>query len=181
MSTKSIVTWLVIIIVIVGGGYLIYKNMGSLTGTQPQGQQATTSVATSTDQVQGQDVKVGTGAEATPGSIVSVLYTGKLPDGTTFDSSAAHGNQPLQFALGTQGLIPGFQIGVNGMKVGGERQIVIPPSLGYGANAVHQNPNDPNSPVVIPANSTLVFDIQLVKVQAATSTPAANASSTSAQ
>jgi FKBP-type peptidyl-prolyl cis-trans isomerase len=173
MSTKSIITWLVIIIVVVVGGYLIYTNMKAPQGTpQQQNQQATTTQ----DQVQGQDVKVGSGAEATPGSIVSVLYTGKLADGTTFDSSASHGNEPLKFALGTQGLIPGFQVGVNGMKVGGERQIIIPPSLGYGAQEV----KDANGKVVIPANSTLYFDLQLVNVDAASSTATTTASSTSA-
>ena len=168
MSTKSVVIWVIVIIVVLIGGYLVYKNMGSLggTGTQPAAQTSTTS--TTTPQVQGQDVKVGTGAEATPGSTVSVLYIGKLQDGTTFDSSAAHGNQPLSFTLGAQGLIPGFQIGVNGMKVGGERQLLIPASLGYG----DQDVKDSTGKVIIPANSELLFDIQLVSVTPGTSTPA---------
>ncbi len=89
--------------------------------------------------------------------------------------SAAHGNTPLRFALGTNGLIPGFQIGVNGMKVGGERKMAIPPALGYGTQDVRQDPNDPKSKVIIPANSTILFDVKLVKVEAATSTPAAPA------
>ncbi|HWP61612.1 MAG TPA: FKBP-type peptidyl-prolyl cis-trans isomerase, partial [Candidatus Paceibacterota bacterium] len=78
------------------------------------------------------------------------------------------------FTLGTQNLIAGFQIGVNGMKVGGERLLSIPPALGYGTNPVHQDPSDPTSPVVIPAGSTLIFDIKLVDVKpaAATSTTA---------
>jgi len=169
MSTKSVVIWVIVIIVVLIGGYLVYKNMGSLggTGTQPATQTPATS-ATTTPQVQGQDVKVGTGAEATPGSVVSVLYIGKLQDGTTFDSSAAHGNQPLTFTLGAQGLIPGFQIGVNGMKVGGERQLLIPASLGYGT----QDVKDSTGKVIIPANSELLFDIQLVSVTPGTSTPA---------
>ncbi|MBI4088411.1 FKBP-type peptidyl-prolyl cis-trans isomerase [Candidatus Kaiserbacteria bacterium] len=133
------------------------------SGGAPQTDQAAPST---TDQVQGQDVKVGTGAEAVPGSVVSVLYTGKLADGTVFDSSAAHDNQPLTFTLGAQGLIPGFQIGVNGMKEGGERTLVIPPALAYGS----QDVKDPAGNVIIPANSTLTFDVQLVKVEAATST-----------
>jgi len=77
---------------------------------------AAASSSTSTEQVQAQEVTVGKGASATPGSSVSVLYVGKLQDGTVFDSSAAHNNQPLTFTLGSQGLIAGFQIGVNGMK-----------------------------------------------------------------
>jgi hypothetical protein len=113
-------------------------------------------------QVQAQDVMVGTGAQAVPGSIVSVLYVGKLSDGTTFDSTDTHGNQPLVFTLGVPGsLIAGFQIGVNGMKVGGERIITIPPTLGYG----NQDVKDATGKVIIPANSTLTFDIKLTDVK----------------
>jgi len=166
MSTKTIVISIIVIVVILLGGYFIYKSMNSGAATQtPAG---TTTASTTTDQVQGQDVKVGTGTQATPSSVVSVLYVGKLQDGTVFDSSAAHGNQPLSFTLGAQGLIPGFQIGVNGMKVGGERLLAIPPSLGYGTQAV----TDSTGKVIIPANSTLIFDVQLVNVTAGSSTPA---------
>jgi len=168
MGTKSILTWLVIIIVVAVGGYLIYQGTNSSGGNTQTTQQTASSTA---DQVQGQDVKVGTGKEATPGSVVSVLYTGKLQDGTVFDSSAAHGNQPLTFTLGAQGLIPGFQIGVNGMKEGGERSIIIPSSLAYGA----QDVKDTSGKVIIPANSALTFEITLVKVEAASTTPPGNA------
>ncbi|QQG38400.1 MAG: FKBP-type peptidyl-prolyl cis-trans isomerase [Candidatus Kaiserbacteria bacterium] len=129
---------------------------GETTGETPQG-----------DVVQAQDVTVGTGAEAKPGSIVSVLYVGRLSDGTVFDSSEAHNNEPLRFQLGAQGIIPGFQIGINGMKEGGERLIAIPPAFGYGDNPVRQDPNDPASAVVIPGKSTLIFNIKLVKVEEA--------------
>lgn len=163
MSTKSIVISVVVVIIIIIGGYFLIKGMGS----SPSPAQNAIASASTTPQVQGQDVKVGTGTSATPGTVVSVLYVGKLPDGTVFDSSAAHGNTPLVFTLGAQGLIPGFQIGVNGMKVGGERLLSIPPSLAYGT----QDVKDSTGKVVIPANSTLLFDIQLVKVAAGTSTP----------
>ena len=161
MSIKSIGVWIVVIIVVLVGGYFVYQNVGASDVPAPQDQ-----AATGDDQVQGQDVTVGTGAEATPGSVVSVLYTASLPDGTVFDSSAAHGNEPLVFTLGAQGLIPGFQIGINGMRVGGERLLSIPPTLAYGASDV----TDDAGNVIIPANSTLVFDVQLVDVQAAVAT-----------
>jgi FKBP-type peptidyl-prolyl cis-trans isomerase len=90
-----------------------------------------------------------------------------------FDSSAAHNNEPLTFALGTAGLIPGFQVGVNGMKEGGQRLLSIPPSLGYG----DQDVKDAAGKVIIPANSTLIFEIQLEKVE---DTPAAAAPETPA-
>ena len=162
MNTKTIAI-IVIILVLLVGGYFVAKGMGHGTGAGTQ------QTASSTDtQVQGQDVKVGTGTTATPGSTVSVLYVGKLSDGTVFDSSAAHGNQPLTFTLGAQGLIAGFQIGVNGMKAGGERLLAIPASLGYGS----QDVKDSSGKVIIPANSTLVFDVQLVSVTPGTTTPA---------
>lgn len=162
MSTKSIIIWVVVIIIVAAGAYFVIKRPGSAI-PEDQQQGTNTQNASSTTQVQGQDVTVGTGAEAKPGMAVSVLYVGKLQDGTTFDSSAAHNNEPLTFTLGQQGLIPGFQIGVNGMKEGGERYLAIPPALGYGA----QDVKDANGKVIIPANSTLLFDIKLVKVSEA--------------
>ncbi|MDR3570703.1 MAG: FKBP-type peptidyl-prolyl cis-trans isomerase [Candidatus Pacebacteria bacterium] len=168
MSGKTIAIWVVVIIIVLVGGWFIYSNVSSNSSSQNAAQNATStaSTASSTPQVQAQDVSVGTGTEAVPGDVVSVLYIGKLPDGTVFDSSASHGNKPLSFTLGQQGLIAGFQIGVNGMKVGGERVMSIPPELGYGAQAV----TDASGTVIIPANSTLLFDVKLVGVKAGTST-----------
>ena len=165
---KNIVIWIAVILVVAVGGYFVYKStsVAPAAATPPAGADQQTT-ATST-QVQAQEVSVGTGAVAAPGDTVSVLYVGQLPDGTIFDSSAAHGNQPLVFTLGAQGLIAGFQIGVNGMKEGGERMLAIPPSLGYGA----QDVKDASGKVIIPANSTIIFDVKLVKVQASTSTKA---------
>ncbi|MEY4747323.1 MAG: hypothetical protein RLZZ416_372 [Candidatus Parcubacteria bacterium] len=172
MSTKSIVIALIVIVIIGIGGYFIYSN-----NLMKPGSAATSTPSTSDQQVQGQDVKIGTGKEAKPGMVVSVLYTGKLQDGTVFDSSAAHNNQPLKFTLGAQGLIPGFQIGVNGMKEGGERTLAIPPALAYGS----QDVKDPSGKVIIPANSTLVFDVQLVKVEEAAPAPASTSTPAKAQ
>ena len=101
------------------------------------------------------DINVGTGAEAQKGQTVSVHYTGWLADGTKFDSSLDRG-QPLTFVLGGGQLIPGFDEGVVGMKIGGERRLVIPPDLAYGAQG---------RPPLIPANATLTFDVQLVSAQ----------------
>jgi len=98
------------------------------------------------------DIKIGTGDEAQKGQTVSVHYTGWLADGTKFDSSLDRG-QPLSFVLGGGQLIPGFDQGAVGMKVGGERRLIIPPDLAYGAQG---------RPPKIPANAELTFDIQLV-------------------
>jgi FKBP-type peptidyl-prolyl cis-trans isomerase len=170
MSTKAIIIGVIVLIIIAGGAFVFIKNSSPTAAPagQPAAAAGATATGTSTDQVQAQEVSVGTGATAAPGTQVSVLYVGKLQDGTVFDSSEAHGNQPLVFTLGAQGLIAGFQIGVNGMKVGGERLIAIPPALGYGA----QDVKDPSGKVIIPANSTLIFDVKLVKVEAAPPAPA---------
>ncbi len=163
---RNITIWAVVIIVIIGGIFLYWK-FGR--GTQPAAPAtpAAQQTASTTSQVAGQDVTVGTGKEAAPGSVVSVLYVGMLQDGTVFDSSQAHNNEPLKFQLGAQGLIPGFQIGVNGMKEGGERRIAIPPEFGYGTQEV----KDATGKVIIPANSSILFDIKLVKVEAGSTTP----------
>lgn len=162
--TGKIIAAVVIIILIAGGAYwYMTKDATAPTDTS-------TNTEATTPQVAGQDAVVGTGATAGPGSQVSILYVGMLQDGTVFDSSANNNNQPLTFVLGSEGIIPGFQIGVNGMKEGGERRISIPPELGYGT----QDVKDATGKVIIPANSTIIFDIKLVKVEAASSTPATN-------
>lgn len=101
------------------------------------------------------EIEAGTGDEAQKGKTVSVHYTGWLADGTKFDSSLDRG-QTLSFVLGAGQMIPGFDEGVVGMKVGGERRLIIPPDLAYGAQG---------RPPRIPANAELTFDVQLVSVQ----------------
>jgi FKBP-type peptidyl-prolyl cis-trans isomerase len=102
-----------------------------------------------------EDTKVGTGPEAQPGRQVSVHYTGTLMDGTKFDSSRDR-NEPFEFRLGAGEVIPGWDQGVKGMKVGGTRKLTIPPSLAYGSRG---------SSGVIPPNATLKFDIELLGVR----------------
>jgi peptidylprolyl isomerase len=105
------------------------------------------------------DITVGTGTTAQLGSSIQLHYNGWLLNGTGFDTSG--GLQPANFFVGDTRLIPGFNEGLVGMKVGGKRRLIIPPALAYGANAV----TDPRTnQVVIPPNSTLIFDLQLVAV-----------------
>ncbi len=159
MQTKLIGT-IILIILLAIAGYFVWGWMAP-TDTTVETAQNTGTPDENLPQVQGQDVTIGTGAEAGPGSIVSILYVGMLEDGTVFDSSANNNNEPLVFQLGAEGIIPGFQIGVNGMKEGGERRISIPPALGYGAEGV----KDAAGTQIIPENANLVFDVRLVKVE----------------
>ena len=115
-------------------------------------------------ELQVRDLVVGQGAEAAPGSKVTVHYSGWLyeqaaPDhkGKAFDSSRESG-RPFSFALGARQVIAGWDQGVAGMRVGGQRRLVIPAALAYG---------DQGAGGVIPPKATLVFDVELLEVQAA--------------
>ena len=118
------------------------------------------------DKVLVQDVVVGSSTPATKGATIAVEYVGKLQNGTIFDQSSAHGGT-FSFVFGAGQVIPGWEQGIAGMKVGGERILIIPPALAYGDRQVGP----------IPPNSTLIFDVKLVSVSggAATSTAASAA------
>jgi len=107
------------------------------------------------------DIQIGTGAEAVDGSKVAVHYTGWLVDanaphmhGKKFDSSLDR-KKPITFILGAHRVIPGWEQGLQGMKVGGKRTLLIPAELAYGARGAGG---------VIPPNATLIFDVELVSV-----------------
>lgn len=101
-----------------------------------------------------QDLQVGAGDEAVSGATVTVDYEGWLANGTKFDSSIDRG-RPFTFQLGLALVIAGWDEGVQGMRVGGIRKLVIPPSLAYGNAGV---------PPTIPGNATLVFEVELLSV-----------------
>jgi len=101
------------------------------------------------------DEVVGTGESPSPGKFVRVHYTGRLENGTKFDSSVDRG-QPFEFPIGVGRVIKGWDEGVMTMKVGGKRKLIIPPDLGYGAFGAGDR---------IPPNSTLIFDVELLGVR----------------
>jgi peptidylprolyl isomerase len=123
--------------------YLISKKSGS-TGTE-------VTTATGLKYV---DITEGTGPTPAAGQLISVHYTGTLQNGTKFDSSVDRG-QPYEFRIGTGAVIKGWDEGLMTMKVGGKRKLIIPPNLGYGPRGT------PN----IPANSTLLFDVELLGIK----------------
>ena len=133
--------------IVVVGLFFVFGNpflaMNSVSGT----------AAGDTSGLVVQDQVVGTGAEAAVGNTVSVNYTGKLQNGTVFDTLV--GKAPIEFPLGGGYVIPGWDQGLVGMKVGGKRLLIIPPSLGYGSQDYGP----------IPANSTLIFEVELVGVK----------------
>jgi FKBP-type peptidyl-prolyl cis-trans isomerase len=100
------------------------------------------------------DITVGTGATASPGKNVQVHYTGWLTSGKKFDSSVDRG-RPIAFPLGNGRVIKGWDEGIAGMKVGGKRQLRIPPDLAYGNRGFG---------TVVPPNATLIFDVELIAV-----------------
>ena len=100
------------------------------------------------------EIATGEGEPAVAFSVIDVHYTGRLQDGTVFDSSVERG-EPIRFTLGAGQVIPGWEMGIQGMLPGGKRKLTIPPELAYGARGAGG---------VIPPNATLVFDVELVAV-----------------
>lgn len=129
--------------------------IAALIAVFPANDVAAAAPAKAGQKVVGVKVKVveeGTGAVAGRYGKVNVHYTGWLMDGTKFDSSRDRG-EPLSFVLGKGRVIPGWEMGIEGMKVGGKRELVIPPELAYGKRGAGS---------VIPANATLKFEVELV-------------------
>jgi FKBP-type peptidyl-prolyl cis-trans isomerase len=101
------------------------------------------------------DVKLGTGPAVKPGDQVEVHYVGKLVSGKEFDSSKGR-NEPFEFGVGRGMVIKGWDVGLVGMQAGGVRQLTVPPSEAYG---------EIGAPPVIPPNSTLLFEIELLRIK----------------
>ena len=103
-----------------------------------------------------ENMEIGDGTEAQDYNKVVVNYTGKLEDGSIFDSSLNPGREPFTFTLGVGSVIKGWDVGVKGMKVGGRRRLTVPPELGYG---------DKGAGSVIPPGATLIFEVDLLEIE----------------
>lgn len=153
---KKITAVLTILIVVVAAAAVYFlipkKNMEENQNQDQNFQQNSQNYKIQSMDVQ--TLKEGSGEPAKTGDTVSVHYTGTLTNGTKFDSSVDRG-QPFEFTLGENRVIQGWELGVLGMKVGEKRKLTIPPELGYGDRAVG---------AVIPANSTLIFEVELLAI-----------------
>ena len=138
-----------IVAVIIGSVLLIIKNQ---TQTQPP---VVAETPKTMSQLKIEDLKIGTGPEVKSGDTIAINYLGTLENGKKFDSSYDRG-QPFETQIGVGQVIKGWDQGVVGMKVGGKRRLTIPPELGYGSQEI---------PNVIPANSTLIFEVELVAIK----------------
>ncbi len=140
----TIVVALIIVVFIVSTNRTKSSDMSKQTDTQP----------TPASQLKIEDIIIGTGNEVASGSSVIIHYKGTLSDGSTFDSSYERG-EPFETKIGVGQVIQGWDEGVIGMKAGGKRKLTIPPEMGYGDQAVGP----------IPANSTLIFEVELIEVK----------------
>jgi len=122
--------------------------------SQDVGKNTSDSLSISSQDLEIQDLVVGTGTVAQIGSKLVVNYIGMFENGNVFDSSGSR-NQPFEFTLGVDAVIEGWQRGLLGMKAGSVRRLIVPPHLGYG----------PNDYGPIPGNSTLIFDVELLEVK----------------
>ena len=154
MKTLNQKEWIAVVVAIFVIGFFFIFGQIIISVFNKNGLPVTQNTSTSKPQVLIQDETIGTGNLATDGKMLTINYTGRFVNGTIFDSSLNRG-EPFQFALGRGQVIAGLDEGLVGMKVGGKRIISIPPELGYG----------PNDYGPIPGNSTLIFEVELLKVQ----------------
>lgn len=165
-ENRPYMAWTIIAVVIISALAYFVNNMSKSTLPKPQQAVESTPTISATisstpkkeenmEGLKSEDLKVGTGSEAVSGKKVTVNYKGTLTDGTKFDSSYDRGT-PFSFVLGSGVVIKGWDLGVSGMKVGGKRKLTIPPDLGYGSRGAG---------ALIPPNATLVFEVELLKVE----------------
>lgn len=165
MDNKYIYVFIFLVVLGFAGGFyvlstksqkeaLVFATPTTLDSGTGQATLGSTTLST-VEELKIEDERPGTGQEAVVGKSVTVNYLGTLTDGTKFDSSYDRG-EPFSFNLGAGDVIQGWDQGLVGMKVGGKRKLTIPSSLGYGERG---------APGVIPPNATLIFEVELLKVE----------------
>lgn len=158
MDKNKIIALATAIVLMIVGFFIFYnKNKNDIGATK---QDKTVDLKLNNQKMNKQGVEIeilkeGVGAVAKNGDIVSVHYTGTLENGTKFDSSVDRGT-PFEFSLGAGQVIPGWDIGVEGMKVGEKRKLIIPSLLAYGERGAGG---------VIPPNATLIFEVELLEIK----------------
>ena len=164
MKTITTIIIVIILILIAVGIYFLLQPKAKISQSEqkinsnPVGNSAGISTDNSTSYIQGMKVEIlkeGTGEGAKVGDNVVVNYVGTLLDGTKFDSSLNPGRTPFPFTLGVTSVIQGWQLGVQGMKVGEKRRLTIPSELGYGTRGAGG---------LIPPNATLIFEIDMISI-----------------
>jgi len=158
MDKNKIIALATATVLIIVGFFIFYdKNKTDINATK---QDETADLKLNNQKMDKQGVQIeilkeGAGAVAKKGDTVAVHYVGVLENGTKFDSSVDRGT-PFEFTLGAGQVIPGWDIGVEGMKVGEARRLTIPPELAYGSSGAGN---------VIPPNATLIFEVQLLGIK----------------
>lgn len=165
MNASTLVKDLAIVAILIVAGTLIYlalpgspatsQNTANLEGTSSNEPTTVTPTPSPSAQLKIEVKTEGSGAVAENGKMISVNYRGTLTDGTEFDSSYKR-NMPFSFTLGAGEVIPGWDIGILGMKVGEKRVLTVPSDLAYGPSGF---------PPVIPPNATLTFEVELLDVK----------------
>lgn len=160
--TKTVFAFVLIIIFVGLGVWLFVRkendtpaDLAVLITTATPTPAPTSAPITMGNGLQIQDMTVGTGLEVKVGQGLTMHYSGTLEDGTKFDSSYDRG-EPFQFVLGAGQVIQGWDLGIQGMKIGGKRKLIIPPALAYG---------EQGRPPIIPQNATLVFEVEVLAAQ----------------
>lgn len=151
--TKIIFNWKNVALVL--SFFIVLSGLSAYLMFQSGSTNVTNQVTPAKKELVKEDILIGKGKEAENGKKITVNYLGTLEDGTKFDSSYDR-KKPFEFTLGQGDVISGWDLGVLGMKEGGKRKLTIPSDLGYGATG---------SPPAIPPNATLVFEIELLKVE----------------
>ncbi|MSU54282.1 MAG: FKBP-type peptidyl-prolyl cis-trans isomerase [Candidatus Staskawiczbacteria bacterium] len=153
MDKKAWILILVIAIILIGGYFMFKKS--PTEQTQNNNNQIINNTMEETKGLKIETLQEGSGEGAKSGELVTVNYTGTLTDGTKFDSSLNPGREPFAFTINESSVIQGWHLGFMGMKVGEKRKLTIAPELAYGPDG---------RPPVIPQNATLIFEVELLKI-----------------